>query len=41
MALAAEVRASASFVWVAGIAASLEVQQLAKLMAAEEAEHVQ
>ena len=39
IALAAEVRARGFFAWVAGTAASLEVRSLAKLMAAEEAEH--
>ena len=41
IALAAEIRAGAFFVWAAGTAASLEVRSLAKLMAAEEAEHVE
>ena len=41
IALAAEVRAGAFFVWVMETAALLEVRQLAKHMAAEEAEHVQ
>lgn len=41
IALAAEVRAGAFFVWVARTAPSLEVRQLANIMAAEEAEHVQ
>jgi rubrerythrin len=41
IALAAELRARAFFVWVARTAPSHEVQELASIMAAEELEHVQ
>lgn len=41
IALAAELRARAFFVWVESTAPSHEVQELASIMAAEEVEHVQ
>jgi rubrerythrin len=40
IALAAELRARAYFVWIVRTAPSLEVRQLASIMAAEEVEHV-